>query len=648
MLLSRGVLSQTARTAGIILTAALLSAAVFLICYYTDNKYTSSGPWAEDGALVLTERDLQENPYTYLVTGWEIHRGRLLTPEDFAVNPPVPDEIVFIGQYGGLEGRVDVSASPQGSATYRLIMHLPPKAGNYTLELPEIYSAYRLFINGELITGMGVPAQSLYRAETGNSKVSFRAYGRLEIIIAVSDYSHYYSGMVYPPAFGYSDAVEEVLNFRFALRAAALALSLGIGLLYLGVWLLLGKRRGEIQTLPQYYAALCFCFGLYICYPVVKTLWTVGEWWYVLESPAYPVILLLVMLIQNRISRVPHLPARLMVAFGVFVCIWSVSVPLVLNGSLRLMIAHSIVLTVYTWSAALYLLITSAYGAIKNIVHSRLMMTGAVVLGTACLMDRLLPMFEPIRFGWFSEISGGLYVALIGAVLTMEVAAQFRIRLQLEGRVESVTRMMDVQKTYHPQILQKEEELRAARHDFRHHMSAIRELASKGDTEKIIAYAQLYDERLGDTAQKAYCNHYIIDMLLRMYDGLSRRQNVEFAVTAALPETLPYEDTDLCVLLSNLLENALEASAAIPETHRYIGVRVFIRMNHFALVVENRFSGVVKTKGNRLLSGKQKGREGIGTHSVRSICARYGGTADFRVSDDGIFRAEIILPQNFN
>ena len=635
---------HTARTAALVLAAAALSAALFYLCYQTDNKYTTSSPRAADGVLVLSHQDLRENPLVYLTAGWELYRGKLLRPADFADDPPSPDEIVFIGQYGGMEGASGSGSSPHGCATWRLLVTLPPDLANYTLEVPEIYSAYRLYINGEQMAGMGVPDLDGYRVETGNSKVSLHTSGTIEIIIAAADYSHYYSGMVYPPAFGYSGSVEDMLNIRYGLRSAAIALSLGIGLLYFGVWLLLGKRRGMTEILPLYYAALCLFFAILICYPVIKTLWTAGAWWFALESPIYPAVLLLVTLIQNRISRPPSLAVRMMTALGVFVCAWSLSVPFVLSSSLRLMLAHSAVLTIYTWVAALYLLVTSIYGVYKNSVYSRSMLTGAVVFGTSCVMDRLLPLFEPIRFGWFSEISGGFYVVSIGWVLAMEIAGQFRMRLQLEGRVESVTRMMEVQKAYYPEILDKEEELRAARHDFHHHMSVIRELANAGDVKKINEYAQSYDERLGIKTETSYCGHYVIDMLLRMYDGLARRQDTLFNVDAVLPESLPFEDADICVLMSNLLENALEASLAIPESKRWISARIRCKLNHFGIEIENGFDGVIETSGDRYISRKQKGREGIGIASVHSVCSRYGGSADLRLSDEHTFRAEVFLP----
>jgi len=587
---------------------------------------------------------LRERPVVYLTTGWEIYRDKLLVPEDFASDLFLPDEYVFIGQYGGFESKAGSGRGPHGSATYRLHVTLPLGTRSYTLELPEIYSAYRLYINGELMAGLGEPDKENYRAETGNAKLTLRTSGAMEIVVAVSDYSHYYSGMVYPPAFGYAGPVEKVLNTRFAVRAVAVALSLGVGLLYCGIWLLLRKDKERKDALPLHYAALCLCFALYICYPVVKTLWTFGSGWYAFENIAYPAMLLFVALIQNRVFGISDFTARMMTALGIFVCVWSFAVPLVLRSSLNLMMAHSFIMTVYTWIAAAYMLVSSVYGARKNAENARPLLVGAVVFGAALLMDRIFPLFEPIRFGWFSEISGACYVMMIGAIMANDVAGQFRLRLQLEGRVESVTRMMEVQKTYYPAILEKEEELREARHDFRHHMAVIRELADIGDLDKLKAYADSFDRRIGFAAGQAYCKHYVTDMLLRMYAGLAARQDTAFMVEAFLPETLPFDDVNICVILSNLLENALEASIRIPERDRRITVRLRCGMNRLGISVDNSFDGNLEPRGALFLSRKRSGREGVGIQSVRAVCARYGGSAMFGARENTLFHAEVLLP----
>ena len=103
--------SKKAYTAAVLAAVCAFSVSAFLFLYENDNKYTSEGPRGENGILILDEQALHEHPVVFLTEGWEYYGGRLLSPEDFEKSPPIPDAIIFIGQYGGFDAGV-VSASP--------------------------------------------------------------------------------------------------------------------------------------------------------------------------------------------------------------------------------------------------------------------------------------------------------------------------------------------------------------------------------------------------------------------------------------------------------------------------------------------------------------------------------------------------------
>ncbi|NYB73723.1 MULTISPECIES: GHKL domain-containing protein [Sedimentibacter] len=604
----------------------LISAGIFLLCYRFDNKYTA-----------------REKPdFIYLIHGWEIYRGKLLVPSDIGNHRP--DEIVFIGQYGGFEGHIggEVDRNPHGSATYRINLALPPGEKSYTLELPEIYSAYKLYINGLLMAQMGNPDPENYEPQTGNSFVTVHGSDKIEIIIAVSDYSHFYSGVVYPPAFGESAAVISLINMRFGLRAMAVAIALCIGGLYLGIWVLTKKSQ---RNIPLLYAALCACFAIYICHPVVKTLFYGGMNFYTVEITAYCMMLLLFMLIQERIINLPE-KYRLfysgLVSFGVFTCCWSLLMPYFLGGSLKLMLAYSVLINIYTWISGTFLILSAAYGVYQGAVHSKTILTGEVIFGCALVMDRIFPVFEPIRFGWFTELAGGVMVALTGVVMAKEIAREFHMRLALEERVESVNHLLETQRAYYPVLLQKEEEARAARHDLRHHMLMLRELA-QSDTNKLTEYLNKYETKYLQQNNISYCNHYVADMILRKYAALAQQHSTPMDIKVSIPETIMINDVDFCVILSNLLENSLEATSKLPAEKRHIAVRIRLVLSRIGIFVENSFDGILKVKYDRFFSRKLKGGEGIGINSVRAICRHYDGSAEFYADENNVFHSEIIL-----
>ena len=143
----------------ILVLSFLCSMGLFTLVYRQDNKYRLQTPQPINGILFY---EPEQSPVVYLVNGWEYYRQKLLTPEDFQEDAPLPDDYIFIGQYGGMEAG-DANASPHGSATYRLLLSLPDTPASYTLELPEIYSSYRLYIDGRLMASQGNPDRDQYR-----------------------------------------------------------------------------------------------------------------------------------------------------------------------------------------------------------------------------------------------------------------------------------------------------------------------------------------------------------------------------------------------------------------------------------------------------------------------------------------------------
>ncbi|NLB90135.1 MAG: ATP-binding protein, partial [Clostridiales bacterium] len=287
----------------IILIVVFLSVSLFMLCYYFDNKFTAKGPNGVFGAFILSEEMLKEYPFFHLLSGWEIYRNKLLAPEDFKTQPLVPDEYVFIGQYRGFEGstKLGKTNNPHGSATYRMTLSLPENLQSYTLELPEIYSAYRLYINQELVMQLGNPDPDYYQPLTGNTKVVFQGSGLVEILFAVTDSSHFYSGMLHPPAFGLSHNIDHLLTLRFALRIGVAALSICVGFFYFVIWFSLKKNRKNLFLLS--YTCLCFCYMIYIFYPVIKSISFNGMGWYAIERISFPLFLLLAIHIQNNLYQ---------------------------------------------------------------------------------------------------------------------------------------------------------------------------------------------------------------------------------------------------------------------------------------------------------------------------------------------------------
>ena len=617
----------------------VFSVTLFLLCYRFDNKYAMIDPQPENGILVLEEEMLIRNPVVFLTQDWEIYRGRLLAPADFTANSR-PDEYVYIGQYGGFEGD-SIQSSPHGCATYRLNIVLPPDPASYTLELPEIYSAYTLYINGVRTEQYGNPALEGYRPETGHSSVSFLAQNRVEIIVAVSDYSHMYSGMVYPPAFGVSPAVSAMIQTRLTVRTAICSIALALALLFLTMGYLMKKERSMLL-----FGAICFCFTGYVCYPVVKTIFRSGMWWYGFENFCFCAMLLLVIMLQRVISD-DHRKLSLEIAgIGVLVCACSLLRAFLPSVGLSLIAGYSLMIGLYKWAVAFYLTSSIIRSPGQNIVYGYTLLAGIVVFDCAMVMDRLFPLFEPIRFGWFSEIGGFAIVLTLAAVVGQEALRHYREKLALEGRIAGIESLVEMQRAYYPVILESVEEARRARHDLRHHVSVIQGLVLSGNHKELESYVQEYAAGIAGLKPLVYCENHIMDVILRHFAVLTEQEGVDFRVHAGIPDTLPVDNADLCILVGNLLENALEACAYVAGEKR-ITVTVKQIRNNLVILVDNNFDGKITEKAGVLASRKGRNRIGKGLASIQAVATKYGGEAEYNPDQENKqFTSQVIIPIN--
>ena len=184
------------------------------------------------------------------------------------------------------------------------------------------------------------------------------------------------------------------------------------------------------------------------------------------------------------------------------------------------------------------------------------------------------------------------------------------------------------------------EEIRRARHDLRQHHNVIQSFLNTGDIEQLRAYLSTQDEVPADALQY-YCRNHAVNMLLNHYGGEMARAGVDFTFQADLPEELSVSEPDLCVVLGNLLENALAACAGQEEPYIRAAVRRTDR-RAIALIVDNTSPQPpeVDLEG-AFRSTKHVGSE-IGTQSVRYIAQQYNGTAEFHW-ENGIFCASVFL-----
>ena len=178
------------------------------------------------------------------------------------------------------------------------------------------------------------------------------------------------------------------------------------------------------------------------------------------------------------------------------------------------------------------------------------------------------------------------------------------------------------------------------RHDMHHHNAVLLEYLKSGCTEDAIEYLNASDAQIVDSALKQFCQNVVANAILRIYDRRAQAMGVSFSAQVDLPETLPLQEPETGALLSNLLENALEACAKQPDG-AFIHLTVKCEENNLQLEVRNRVSGKVIFENDFPKSTKTFG--GTGTKSVAAIVKKYHGLVRF-LQDQDEFVVQILLP----
>jgi len=296
-----------------------------------------------------------------------------------------------------------------------------------------------------------------------------------------------------------------------------------------------------------------------------------------------------------------------------------------MGDSLTFMLAYSYLISLCIWICAIYLTAGAVYGVYRDRLHSKVMLVGIAVFDAALLMDKLLPMFEPIRLGWFNELAGGLLVLLTGFVMAMEVARQYHLRQEMEI-------LLDVQREQYERITQNIEQTKAAQHDMRHQLAAIRRMTGE---EIVKNYVAGLLGAMPEVPGGIYCENYAVNAVFTHYLA-SAGEGIKVDARLNIPAKAGrVSDMDLCVIMGNLMENALEACTRT-RGEGFIRIRAGVDGDYLSIIVENSFDGDWDEQNGVYFSRKRCGsktkRRGLGLLSVKAVCAKY----------DGIFKAEAV------
>lgn len=253
------------------------------------------------------------------------------------------------------------------------------------------------------------------------------------------------------------------------------------------------------------------------------------------------------------------------------------------------------------------------------------------------LMVTAVPVDSPLP-----DAAGLLQVALVMLLMPLTYLTIFH-SLWRQMRMYENTRQMELQQRDYNAVCQKMELTQIYRHDMRHHLTALDELLQQGNSSGALQYVRALNGGLESLTHPAECVNGTVNAILTAYIVQAADAGCSVETRIRLPEKLPFEETDLCVILANSLENAIHACRDLPEEQRQIRLEMELTKNgRLIFSVENPCPRQVFFDSNGLPEVPRRENHGLGLPSIRAIADKYGGL--FRCQwDAGRFILRVVL-----
>ena len=186
-------------------------------------------------------------------------------------------------------------------------------------------------------------------------------------------------------------------------------------------------------------------------------------------------------------------------------------------------------------------------------------------------------------------------------------------------------------------------EVRRLWHDLDNHLNIIQAYLNENQSVKAKVYIDEVQEVFQNVPMVIKTGNEIADIVINQKRNLALEKNINFAVIAYIGVNPLITSSDLCILLSNSLDNAIEASEIVEEEKRNIHLQIKTHKQFLMIEIENYSEIQPEYKNGMLTTHKSdKLNHGLGVLSMESIVKKYDGNMYHEYSDN-IFRLTIVL-----
>ncbi|HEX3075245.1 MAG TPA: GHKL domain-containing protein [Lachnospiraceae bacterium] len=559
---------------------------------------------------------------------WEFYWNRLIVTEQ--VKDAMPDFLIQVPDYWS-KYQIDGSYLPEyGYASYKLTLKGLIMDKPVTVYLPDFGSAYRVFIDGKLTSESGIvstiPKEVFTTTKAELFPITLSADKDHDLVIEVA--TARFSGLYMAPVLKEYDSAVQAISSRNSLRLLLFGAALFSFLVLLIVYILSFHKNKRTVWYPA--------MGFLLLFRIMLTteffsFWQDTVFFHLSYESTNPVMFfvsfafqyMLIFLVQELLG-IPFSgkeKVSLLIYYVTLFLLYYFIPQGVYNRHL------TILMPVCTFVMEIYVFF--------KIYHHRQRMKqyGLIIYGGTAfaIMGFIIDSYY-INGSIYLNLSLALlilftlYLMILGLVSAMSVANIHKDLTIAAVQLAQARSLITMQTDYYDALSAQMNEVRAIRHDVRHFLSVIRNMSGEGRYEELDRILNEYAEKSDTEPLPVFCENIVANSILGYYSLKFRKGGIPFRCVGNIPKQLSVSDSDLCVVLGNALENALEACQKLKGKEEKYVLAEARRVNGLLLFkVENSYNGILTLREGNYLTTKSDGYHGIGLQNVKKVVETYGG-----------------------
>jgi len=595
---------------------------------YTNFYHDITGePIAKDGSINMSSANPADGKI-YLDGEWEFYWNRFIVSEPEPLSSP--DLFAAVpGEWSNYE--IDGSRLPAaGFGSYKLIIHDLSASDSVTISVPDFGSAYRVFIDGQLAAESGVVSKDMDLVFTvPESKlypVTLSPGTTHEIVLEIA--TTRFSGLYMSPVLSdYNHMISEN-NTRNAIRYCLFGVVIFSFLNLLFMYTVSIRSKLHSSWMPVLMFLLIIRIMLTseffsIWQPILffnRSYEATNEFMYLIT---FVLKYFLIFLVQEQCGI--QFSKKEKLGFAVYYALLYLIYLIAPQGFTNQYL--SVIIPMLTYILDIYLFVRIYLGRKSLPQWGMLIYWGAILVVTGLTIDSYyingmintnMSLTLLLFFTLFSIIMSWVY--------SMRVSDLYDDFSQSSSKLELAQNQLAMQKEYYDALSMQMSEIREIKHDFRHFTGAMSRLAEENKMDELKIFLTGYSEKTKMEELPVFCENIVANSIIGFYFLRAKKYGIPFESRCKIESKIAMSDSDVCIVLGNALENAIDACRLLEHPEKaYVFLEAGTIKGQRLFKVRNSYNGRLEIKGGRYLSSKGGKSHSLGIPNIKRVIEFYGG-----------------------